>query len=199
MKISVRFFLFLFVALITTSTFAADTADKAKMEEMMKSFKEYSTPGPQHKTLAGMVGHWTYTSKMWMSAAAAPQESKGTANFKMIMGGRYLQQNVKGKAMMNMPFDGMALTGYNNLKKNFETLWIDSMGTGMTQGTSTFDEKTSTFSENGTYTCPQESDKVREYRAEWKLIDKNNMIYSMFGPGDDGKEYKHMEMTYKRK
>ncbi len=181
--------------------FAKDHAKKEmdpKQQEMMKSWHEYATPGAPHKMLSDMVGKWNYTSKFWESAEAQqPEESKGSSTFKMILGGRFLQHDTKGKAM-GMDFTGMGLTSYNNLKKKYETLWLDNMGTGMMHGEGTFDEATKTLNDKGEFTCPMTKDQ-RSYRGEWKIIDKNNMVYSMSGPDLKGKDHKQMEMTFKRK
>ena len=194
--------LFAVTVLLVThfSAFAAEPAKApdAKMQEMMKKHEAYSTPGEQHKRLAELEGNWTYTSKMWMSPKDKPQEAKGTSTFKMILGGRWLQQDTKGE-VMGMPFEGIALTGYNNLKGEYETIWLDSMSTGAMYGTGSYDAKKKTLSDKGSYTCPFSEDKSRDYRADLKIKDKNNMTYSSYGPGINGEpEYKHMEIVYKR-
>lgn len=188
--------------LASSSAFAADpanpTATDPKRAEMMKKFEEYAKPGAPHKLLEGMAGNWNYTSKMWESRTAKPEEAKGTSSFKMILGGRFLQQEIKGKAM-GMPFDGVGLVGYDNMKKKYETTWMDSMSTGTMRGEGSFNESTKTLSDAGEYSCPI-TNKQRSYRSEWKITDKNNMTFAMFGPGmEDPAEFKMMEITYKRK
>ncbi len=117
----------------------------------------------------------------------------------MILGGRYLQHETKGKAM-GMPFEGLGLTGYDNIQRKYVTIWLDNMGTGIMHGTGSFDDKTQVLSDRGEYSCPISANKKREYRSEWKIIDKNNMVYAMYGSGmvDDGPEFKNMEMTFRR-
>lgn len=192
--------------LVTTfalhSASAADAiktaAPDAKMAEMMKKMKEAGTPGAPHKMLADMAGDWSYTSKHWMAPDAKPEEGKGTSHLKMIMGGRWLQHETK-TMMMGMPYEGMGLTGYDNVKKTYETTWVDNMGTSLMKGEGSFDTASKTIKDSGTYSCPI-TEKERSYRAEWKLIDKNNMVYSMYGTGMDpkGPEFKTMELTFKR-
>lgn len=194
-------FLFLLIlsALSANPVFADDAANNAKQAEMMKKFEAAATPGAPHKRLASMAGKWTYTSKFWQSAEAKPEESKGTSNIKMILGGRFMQHEVKGKAM-GMPFDGMGLTGYDNVKEEYNTLWIDSMGTAMMTGKGKFDESTQTLTDKGEFSCPIADDKEQDFRGEWKIIDKNNMVYALYSAGmvDDGPEFKNMEMIFKR-
>lgn len=188
-----------FLALaVCAFAFNAFAGTDAKMDpKMMEAWKKYSTPSEGHKTLKDMTGSWTYTSKMWMTADAKPEEMKGTATNKLILGDRYLQQDVTGKHM-GQPFKGMALMGYNNMKGAYETVWLDNMGTGMARGGGKMDTAAKTIKEEGNYSCPMTEQADRFYRAETKFIDKNNWVYEMYNKGPDGKEFKSMEMTYKR-
>lgn len=169
-------------------------------EDMMKKMQEASTPGEPHKMMAQMAGNWTFVSKFWESAEGKPEETKGTSSMKMILGGRYLQQENKGKAM-GMDFTGIALMGYDNIKQQYDTLWIDDMSTAMMKGTGSYDAASKTINEKGEMSCPMTANKKAEFRAEWKIVDKNNSVYSMYGKGPtgEGKEFKMMEITYKRK
>src|SRR5260370_9404752 len=64
----------------------ADAPDeKAHMEAMMKA----ATPGEMHKKLEPFAGEWNYSMKMWMDPNKPPTDSKGTAETKWVMGGRY--------------------------------------------------------------------------------------------------------------
>jgi hypothetical protein len=168
-----------------------------KRQEMMKKFMEYSTPSEGHKILKDLAGRWNYTSKMWESADSKPEESKGTSVMKAIFGGRFLEQEFKGKAM-GQKFEGLGFIGYNNVTKKYETTWLDNMSTGIMSGKGEMDTAAKTIKEEGEFTCPIDSDHKREYRSEWKIIDKNNMVYTMSGEDMDGKDHKMMEITYKR-
>ncbi|MDZ4676715.1 MAG: DUF1579 domain-containing protein [Oligoflexia bacterium] len=194
-------FLLIMTVAMSVTAVAADTAkipNDPKHQEMMKAWTAYATPGAPHKILADMAGNWKYTSKWWESADGKPQESKGTSSMKMILGGRFLQHDTKGLAM-GMPFEGMGLVGYDNIKNKYETIWLDNMGTGVMHGTGDFDAATKTLTDSGEFSCPMKKERKSTYRGEWKVIDKNNMTYTMHGPGmTDNKEFKMMEMTYKR-
>lgn len=198
-----RTILFTILALVALSApvFAADAPKgegDAKKQEMMKAWMKYSTPGEPHKVLAGMAGNWKYTSKWWESAKSKPEESKGTSTMKMILGGRFLQHDTKGMAM-GVAFQGIGITGYDNLKEKYDTIWLDNMGTGIMRGTGSFDAATKTLKDKGEHSCPMSDDNTREYRSEWKITDKNNMTYSMYSDDEDGDEFKMMEMVFKRK
>ena len=195
---------FLFVLLFILGVHSAIAADAPKMspehQMMMKEMEKASRPGEQHKMLADLKGKWTYTSKFWQSADAKPEESTGMSTMKMIMDGRYLQQEATGK-MMGKTYTGMGLIGYDNVKQRFETLWIDNMGTSMMKGIGQYDTQTKTLSDKGEFSCPMTKSKTAEYRSEMKIVDSKNMTYTMYGKGmtGEGEEFKMMELTYKRK
>lgn len=185
--------------LSTLTVYADDKTPSGMDPEMMKKAKEFATPGEPHKQLQKMTGKWSYTSKWWMRADAKPEESKGSSSMRMILGGRFLEQNIKGKSM-GQPYEGHGMIGYDNLKKQYETTWTDNMSTGMMRATGTYDDATKTLTEQGEFTCPMTPDNKATYRGETKWIDANNFTYSMYGKGMTQKddEFKMMELTYKR-
>lgn len=169
--------------------------------EMMKAMEKAAAVGPEHKRLAAMAGKWKYKSKWWESGDAKPHESGGTSTMKMILGGRYLQHETSGNAM-GMKFQGLGLLGFDNVKGEYQSVWLDNMGTGIMQATGSFDESTQTLKESGEFTCPvtKRPSKTRAYRGEWKFEGKNKMTFSMYSTGmlDDGPEFKNMEMVFTR-
>jgi hypothetical protein len=167
-------------------------------KEMMAKWMAYATPGAPHEIFKGMVGKWTYTSQWWEKSDGEPQKSKGTSTLKLILGGKFLQHEVKGKSM-GMPFEGLGITGYDNIKKSYDTIWLDSMGTGVMHGIGSYDASTQTISDKGTASCPMSASGAMSFRSDWKVIDKNHMSYTMFGPGKEGKEFKQMELQFTRK
>lgn len=188
----------LVLALVSTSAFAAsETGTKKPMDPKMEAWMKAATPGEEHKALSMMAGNWKYTMKWWETADGKPMESKGTSTGKMIMGGRFLEQEMKGKSM-GMPFQGKATMGYDNVKKIFETTWIDNMGTGISKGTATWDAATKTWTETGTLADPMSPTGNKDYRSVTKIVDKNTYTMEMYSKGEDGKEFKMMEITSKK-
>lgn len=164
--------------------------------EMMKKMMEFATPGPEHKVLDALVGKWTHHVKWWMDAAGAPTESDGTSEAKWIMGGRYLQEDHKGN-MGGMPFEGMGITGYDNMKKKYVGSWVDNMGTGITMMEGTWDAAKKTLS----CTCEVPDATMTKYttgRMVSTVADANTHKMEMFVPDKSGKEFRCMEITYTR-
>src|SRR5690606_7205340 len=176
-------FLGLALALASPASFAAENGKEKmdpKIQEMMQKWKDAATPGAPHAVLKSMVGNWKYTSKMWHSSDSVPEESSGRSKFKMVLGGRFLTNETKGKAM-GQAFEGIGYTGYNNMTKKYETFWMDNMSTATMHGTGSFDEATKTLTDVGEFSCPMR-EGPQKYRSELKIIDKNNMIFTMYMP-----------------
>jgi hypothetical protein len=165
-------------------------------DAMMEKWKEYSTPNENHKVLGALVGDWDYTIKWWMSPEAKPEVSKGTSEVEWIMGGRFIQHEVEGTSM-GQPFEGMGVMGYDNEKKQYQSVWIDNMGTGVMRGSGSYDSTTKTLTDEGTFSCPAEGEK--SYRGVTKFIDQDNFTYEWYMAGPDGKEFRAMEIVYARK
>lgn len=189
----------------STATQPATATGQPNAEEMMKQMMEMSKLNENHKLLADMNGSWNYTIKMWMSPDpnAKPQESKGTATRKSVMGGRYFVMDVTGKMQMpgedgkmkDMQFKGMAVEGYDNVKKKFVSSWIDSMGTGIQFSEGTYDPTTKTFTFNMEMEMmPGMKTPVREVI---KVTDKDHMLLEWY-ENRGGNEVKTMEIAYTR-
>jgi hypothetical protein len=115
----------------------------------------------------------------------------------MILGGRYVQTTWT-TSFMGMPFEGRGTEGYDNLAKQYVSSWVDNMGTGILYSTGTCDEKGTKCSYKGDMMDPMTGQKSY-MRQEVTWIDDNTFKTEMSGPGPDGKEFKWMEITVKRK
>lgn len=170
----------------------------------MAAMMELAKPGENHKQFESLAGEWTYTVKWWMNPQAPPSESSGTTVSKLAMGGRYLISNHLGKMSMpgpdgkamDMIFEGMAIEGYDNVKKKFVSSWIDNMGTGIENSEGTFDAATKTLTYVGTYEpMPGTVTKIRQVV---KCTDQDHHTMEMF-EDRGGTLVKTMEINYKRK
>ncbi len=165
-------------------------------EEMMAKWKEYATPNENHKILDQLVGDWEYSIKSWMSSEAAPEEATGTAQAKWIMDGRFVEQTVQG-THMGESFVGQEVTGFDNATKEYVSTWFDSMGTGMMIAKGIYDPASKILTESGDFMCPLRGQM--KFRWETKIIDQDNYIFECYTNDQSGKEYKSMEIVYKRK
>lgn len=179
--------------LATSGVWAKETKKAEAPPEWMK----YTVPGEGHQILKDLAGNWKNTTKWWASATAKPEESKGTTSSKLILGGRFLQSDFKSTAM-GQAFQGMGLMGYDAFKGEYQSVWIDSMSTAIMTSVGHYDPKTKVLSETGTGSDAMSGEKNKTFRNEYKFESKNAFTYSMYSKGADGKEFKTLEMTYKR-
>jgi len=172
--------------------------------DMMNMMMELAKPGENHKLLQSGVGTWSYTVKWWMSPDAPPNTSTGTTVARAVMDGRYVITDHSGKMqmpgadgkMMDMEFKGMAVEGYDNVKKKFVSSWIDNMGTAIMISEGTYDAGTKTL----TYTAETElmPGMKTKMRQVIKLADKDHRTMEFFETRG-GTEVKTMEISYTRK
>jgi len=197
-----------FALLVVVAALAIGADEKAKstkpaaggaMDEkaMMEAMAKYSTPGAEHKALEQFVGTWDTTVKMWMAPGAPPQESSGTSENKMTLGGRFLEQHYEGK-FMDQPFTGMGYTGYDLYKKRYVGNWMDSMGTSIMSSTGKADPSGKTMTFTGMMDDPM-AKKTQPFKETIKVVDNDHHVFEMWSPGPDGKMFKMMEITYTRK
>jgi len=164
---------------------------------MNKAWMENMAPGQPHAMLAKSDGMWDAETTMWMSADAPAEKSKGSVVNKMILGGRYQQMTFKGN-MMGMPFEGVSLTGYDNMKKVYTSTWMDNMGTGIMAMEGTWDDATKSMNMKGKVPCV--GGRELEMREVFKIIDDKTQVMEMYSPDlITGKEYKNMEIKFTRR
>jgi len=188
------------ICLCLTLGFSSLTQDDAVAQEGgapdMAAYMAAATPGEHHATLAKLAGNWNVTSTMWMDPAAPPMESTGTAVKTMLMDGRYLQEEYSSN-FMGMPFNGMGITGYDNVTEQFTGVWFDNMSTMVMGFTGSFD------AENNAIVCSADymdavSKEMTSTRMVTTLVSEDEHLFEYFSPGPDGGEVKSMVMVYKR-
>jgi hypothetical protein len=190
-------------ALITTQAMSQDHGAKkdgkgqagAMNDEMMKKMMELGAPGPQHKKLDVLAGEWNVKSKCWMDPKGEAEEGGGKATFKWVLDGRYLTQEYQGTSAMG-PFSGIGYFGYDNAKKEYWALWMDSMSTStmITPGMADSAGRTFTF-RSGSFECPM-TGKPTQMKMVLKVESPSKMTYEMYVTQQGTPEYKNMEITY---
>lgn len=164
------------------------------MADMMAALETAMTPGPEHARLAETVGAWDLTVRMWMDPEAEPMVSRATASRKMIFGGRFLEETVDGN-VMGMPFQGRALTGYDNLTDEYWSSWIDNMSTGIAVQRGHYDEEAGTFTMKGEFVDPVTGETIPVRSVIHASEDREEVEW---WETRDGREIQTMELVYQR-
>lgn len=185
-----------------------ETTSASKTEEpwvvipydtMMSKMMELAQPGPMHQLMASWTGTWSGETTMWDSVGGPEKKSNSTAVNTMIVGGKYQLSKHNGD-MGGMPFEGMSIMGYDNVKKEFTSTWIDNWGTGIITFNGSWDEASKTLTMSGSYPDMFRPGKECKMRETFKVIDSNTQHMEMYGPDPNtGKEYKIMEIHLTRK
>jgi hypothetical protein len=171
---------------------AAAPDDMAAMEEVWAQIR---TPGENHEFLARLEGEWTFETTLWMDPSMPPMKSAGTATKTMILGGRFLQEEVSG-SVMEQPFQGLAVTGFDNVTREFMGTWIDDMATTVmySRGSRTGDELTL----NSEMTDPM-SGQPMELRMVTRVVDEDHHVFDYYVKMPGMAETKQMAIEYTRK
>ena len=144
-------------------------------------------PGPEHALLKKLEGTWDTTMKI------AGQESKGTAVYKMDLGGLWLTSAFEG-SMGTDKFSGRGFDTYDAGKKKFVGVWFDSMSTTpmIMEGNYSKDGKTLTMVGDGVGM----DGKPAKWKSVTTMPDDDTMHMSMYV--GEAKE-PMFTVTYKRK
>jgi Protein of unknown function (DUF1579). len=178
---------------MTTNEQQAGTMD---MQAMMEVYRKLATPGAPHKLLERMAGSWDTRFTAWMEPDQPPEESTGTCEQKMILDGRFLQQEFSAE-MMGSPFNGFGIMGYDNHTGKYVSTWMDTMGTAIMYFEGTAGADGTSITQTATYDDPVQG--PMEFRSVTTVVDDNTLAMEMYSTGTSGKEVKMMEGTYSRK
>ena len=142
------------------------------------------------------MGSWTTTSRMWMDAARPPEEFAGRAEFKMVLGGRFLQQDFNG-VMMGQPFTGHGLTGFDTNRKQYTMVWADNVSSAFTIASGGISPDGNTITMFGQMDEPTmgEFGKHVKWVTRWAGADK--MFFEAWEV-QHGKDFKVFEVEYTR-
>lgn len=198
-KLNAKKFAAAFVAL---SLLAAPPSLASEKPATFMKMIERATPADADNrgVLAPLMGEWHYTATVWTGAGEAPQPANGQIINEMTLDNRYLASKVTGRLNIEGEFavlNGNGWIGYDNAKKSFTSIWIDSLSPGMMAGSGTYDEKAKTITETGSFTNPFNG-LEEKFRAEIRFVDAGNYERTVYTTGKSGKEAKLMEFKYNK-
>ncbi len=182
------------VALVVV--YAGDTnAEAAGNVDPMEAWLASITPGDPHAELANQAGSWNYVITFWMEPGADPGQLEGVSKKTMIMGGRYLQEELTGE-FMGQPFNGFGITGYDNVTGEYVSIWLDNMSTAI-------HFYTGQEAADGTHVYTSESHdpatgRAIPMRSVSRNADANHHSFESFRKLPDGSEFLQMRVEYTR-
>jgi hypothetical protein len=134
---------------------------------------------------------------MFTAPGTAPSKSKGVETDTIGCGGLCLITDFKGEMMPGVTFHGHGTSAWDPLKKKYVGSWTDSMSQGIAFSEATWDATTKTMT--GYMEGPDMSGNVVKMKAVSEYKAPGTRVFTMYGPGPDGKEAIGMRITYTRR
>ncbi|MEM9293161.1 MAG: DUF1579 domain-containing protein [Acidobacteriota bacterium] len=184
-------FLLIVLGLTAPSAQAQGEGDYADLAALV-------TPGEEHRAMAEEAGEFNYQSTLWMIPGQPPAVSEGESVRQVILDGRYIREDLTGD-IMGQPFSGIGISGYDRVSKQYRSIWIDSMGTGMLSfiGTpSEEDERTVVYQGDFVNPMTQQNEAIRSVYTTVSA-DEQHFFYYVTAPGSE--ERLQMKIIYWRK
>ena len=181
---------------VLTATITTRVVSQEKeAEAVAPDWFALTQPGEAHERLRPMVGTWKQTVRMWQAPDTEPAMSGGKVTYQSIMAGRWLRGSYIGR-VNDMPFTGMDITGYDNIRQEYVSVWIDNQSTACMLTRGRWNPETEAIEMTGTVDVPGGPSDV-PVRTVTK-VGESEATYEMFATGPDGKEFRTLEVTQRR-
>ena len=137
------------IVFVATGLILASSAAFAQDDKKQSQADTPRMPGSVHKRLGELAGTWNVSIRYIIGDKQ--HEGKATCEAKMILGGRFLQQEYSSR-FQGQPFHVLQLLGYDNARKKSIEIMMDNLGTGVlhNEGTVSDDGKVITNSGEST-------------------------------------------------
>ncbi len=152
--------------------------------------QDFPKPGPEHAELKKMEGAWDAVMKM------QGQESKCTATYKAICDGMWMASEFEGD-LGGLKFHGHGLDGYDQTKKKYVGVWVDSMTSAPMTMEGDHDPKTKTTTMTGESAGPD--GKPQKFKNTTEMKDNDHFTFKMFMVQPDGKDQLAFTIEYSRR
>lgn len=149
--------------------------------------QEPPKPGPEFDVLKKHEGNWDLTMKF------GGMETKGTAVYKMDLGGLWLTSTVDAE-LFGQKFQGKGLDSYDAAKKKYVAVWVDSMTTTPMLMEGTYDAAKKTLTLIGE--SPGMDGKPAKTKSVTTMSDNDTINFAMY-MGDSAEPA--FTIVYKRK
>jgi hypothetical protein len=149
-----------------------------------------------HPQLSALVGKWQGMTSTWFQPDQLADESLWQAEFKLVLGGRFLQYIYQG-SIQGEPLEGIALLGYNPQRQRYEMAWVDTFHNGSAIMFMHGGEKDGAFNVLGSFpTGPDSPDWG--WRTEVLPQENGELIIAHYGITPEGLEWKGVETIYQQ-
>ncbi len=167
------------------------------MAAMMAKAEKFTKPGENHAFLNKFLGQWNTALQITMPGMETSPE-KGTAEFKWLMDGRWMEMHSDG-SMMGMPMRMFSLMGYDNNKMSYVVTSVSTFDTAMTRAEGDVDPATGSLILYGTLDEYLTGEHDKMVKVAWRFHSDDKMVMEVhdFPIGEENN--KVFEIVYTRK
>lgn len=167
-----------------------ETTTKPVNENPAEKFSDF-------RALKSLDGKWKTTIRSWSDkAGGSPVESTGKVEFKTVLGGKFVHESASGK-MATTDFSGIGYWGYNENRKKFTRVWMDSLTSMTIQSEGTIDNASQTITLYGRMDDKTSEQGDKMMRWELVLSDPKKITLKMFDLSIN-KDAKVLEIVYEK-
>lgn len=163
---------------------------------VMGTIPKAAEPSPEHQRLQALIGDWKAETRAWGRPGGPVEEGKGTLSNFWLLDGRFVGQEYKSRAQ-RPKYEGLGALGYDNIKKIYTSVWLDTAGTSIYNATGSCDASGKVFTLEGIDRDPVTGTPLR-CRSTTHIINKKKYTFELFKEGSDGKMFRTLEVTYTR-
>jgi hypothetical protein len=113
---------------LTLSLAGGASGQERPTAEQVARMRAMSAAGAEHEVLAKMAGRWDQETRYWSQPGGEPVVTRGTAENRMILGGRFLESRSQSD-LMGMAFESLTLLGYDRRHGRYTLQQLDNSGT----------------------------------------------------------------------
>lgn len=133
--------------------------------------QEFPQPGPEHKKLQELVGTWDAVMEM------NGEKSKSTVVYKSICGGMWVASDFEGD-LGGLKYQGHGLDGYDQNKKEYVGIWVDSMSSAPMQLRGNYNKEKDLLVMTGESIGPDGA--PQKVKTTTSMKDKDHMTFKFF-------------------
>lgn len=163
---------------------------------LMKTIPDGANPSPERERLQALIGDWKAETRAWRRPDAPVEEGAGTMSNFWMLDGRFVGQEYKSRAQ-RPKYQGLGALGYDNIRRVYTSVWLDTTSTSMHTASGSCDESGSVFTLEGVYQDPVTGKPVR-CRSITRIINRKKHTFELFKEDPDGKLFKTLEVIYTR-
>ncbi len=188
---------------LAPAAFAQDSFEAPKLtpeqQKMMETWEAAGRVGAEHQVLkTAFEGNWDAKTTMWWDPATPPETGTAKATSASIYDGRFQRETFNG-TWQGKPFEGTAVTGYDNIRKKYLVNWIDSVSTAMYVGWGDYDAAKKTFTFHGEASDAMDPGKPIKIRQIVTIDGPDQHTMTWYETKGGKPEAKTMQIVYTRR